>query len=116
MAATTPAWNDEEKHLPAQQVLSGSGLCPPPAQGLPPRETKAGKGAGGTQAEQPQLGGLLLRPFDGPLVDTPTFVGKTLICGGLARVHVADDHDADLLRMLGAAGREKDRCAQGPCP
>ena len=40
--------------------------------------------------------GLLLELLDGSLIDTATLVDKMTGGGGLARVHVANDHDVDV--------------------
>lgn len=59
--------------------------------------------------EQPYLCGLLLKPFDGPLVDAPTFVDEMPCGGGLARIHVADDHNVDVGLLFAHAGSGSER-------
>lgn len=80
-----------------------------PTRGIPPRETKAGKEGREAQIEQPHLCGLLLKPVDGPLVDAPTFVDEMPRCGGLARIHVADDHNVDVGLLFAHAGSCSER-------
>lgn len=57
---------------------------------------------GGETGSSPRahLGSLLLKLLDGPLVDAPAFVDEVASRGGLARVHVADDHYVDVGLLL----------------
>ena len=48
----------------------------------------------------PHLSCLLLKFLDGALVDASTLVNEVAGGGGLARVHVADDHDVDVDLLL----------------
>merc|ERR1719237_706103 len=51
-----------------------------------------------------RLLGLLLELLNGPLVDSTALVDQMAGGGGLARVHVADDHDVDVGLFLSHAG------------
>ena len=48
--------------------------------------------------------GLLLELLDGPLVNATALVDQMAGGGGLARVHVADDHDVDVNLFLAHGG------------
>lgn len=84
-------------HLPPRPRLWEAADGLPQGAPIPTAEAKVGPRA--------HLGRLLLKLLDGPLVDAPTFVDEVAGGGGLARVHVADDHNVDVGLLLAHRAR-----------
>ena len=55
---------------------------------------------GSSKKLQTHLLSLLLKLFDRPLIDASTLINKETSCGGLARVHMADDDYVDMNLFL----------------
>lgn len=63
----------------------------------------------------PHLSCLLLKLLDGALVDSSALVDEVAGGGGLARVHVADDHNIDVDLLLPHVGSSQRAGALKQC-
>lgn len=60
-----------------------------------------------SQQEPSHLSCLLLKFLNGPLVDASALVDEVASGSGLARVHMADDHNIDVDLLLPHAGSSR---------
>lgn len=90
---TKPALSPAPRPHPAGLCV-GRVLKPPSLSRATAKHTEMGK------KKSPYLSGFLLELLNGSLVDTTAFVDEMAGGGGLSRVDMADNHDADMRLFL----------------